>query len=104
RSSDREPGRALVGAAAVTVYEVGVIKDVTTGDSATPQRRYVAVDGGMSDNIRLALYGAEYDARIINRYTDGEEIPSRVVVSHCESGDIVIDNIVLPDDVKAWDV
>ena len=98
-----EPGRALVGAAAVTVYEVGVIKDVTTGDAETPQRRYVAVDGGMSDNIRPALYGAEYDARIINRYTDGEEIPTRIVGSHCESGDILIDNVQLPNDVKAWD-
>lgn len=98
-----EPGRALVGASAVTVYEVGVIKDVTTGDSATPQRRYVAVDGGMSDNIRPALYGAEYDARVINRFTDGEEIPSRVVGSHCESGDILIENISLPNDVAAGD-
>ena len=98
-----EPGRALVGAAAVTVYEVGVIKDVTTGDAETPQRRYVAVDGGMSDNIRPALYGAEYDARIINRYIDGEEIPTRIVGSHCESGDILIDNVQLPNDVKAGD-
>ena len=98
-----EPGRALVGAAAVTVYEVGVIKDVTTGDAETPQRRYVAVDGGMSDNIRPALYGAEYDARIINRYTDGEEIPTRIVGSHCESGDILIDNVQLPNDVKTGD-
>ncbi len=98
-----EPGRALVGAAAVTVYEVGVIKDVTTGDAEVPQRRYVAVDGGMSDNIRPALYGAEYDARIINRYTDGEGIPSRIVGSHCESGDILIENINLPNDVKSGD-
>ncbi|MGG1909936.1 hypothetical protein AB1285_23585 [Microbacterium sp. NRRL B-14842] len=60
-----EPGRAIVGTAGVTLYEVGTTKDVTVASGAT--RRYVSVDGGMSDNARTALYGASYSARLASR-------------------------------------
>ncbi|MDY3127900.1 MAG: diaminopimelate decarboxylase [Corynebacterium sp.] len=99
-----EPGRAIVGGSAVTVYEVGTIKDVVTGDAHVPVRRYLAVDGGMSDNIRPALYGAEYDARIVNRFCDGEAVNSRVVGSHCESGDILINDLEAPKDITSGDL
>ncbi|MDO4908223.1 MAG: diaminopimelate decarboxylase [Corynebacterium sp.] len=96
-----EPGRAIAGPSTVTAYEVGVVKDVHVDDHQT--RRYIAVDGGMSDNIRPALYGAEYDVRLANRFTSGEYIVSRVVGSHCESGDILIKNAELPDDIATGD-
>ncbi|AKK10870.1 diaminopimelate decarboxylase [Corynebacterium uterequi] len=96
-----EPGRAISGPAAVTVYTVGAVKDTQVGPHSW--RRYVAVDGGMSDNIRPALYDAEYDGRLVNRFTEGEELPSRIVGSHCESGDVLINHIDLPDDVQAGD-
>src|SRR5699024_3481717 len=63
-----EPGRAIAGPSTVTVYEVGTIKDVDVDDETT--RRYISVDGGMSDNIRPALYGAQYDARVVSRFTE----------------------------------
>ena len=63
-----EPGRAIAGPGTITLYEVGTVKDVDV--SATAHRRYVSVDGGMSDNIRTALYGAEYDARLVSRASD----------------------------------
>lgn len=99
-----EPGRAIVGPAAVTVYEVGTIKDVHTGKSDVPVRRYVSVDGGMSDNIRPALYDADYDLRVVGRYTEGELVDARVVGSHCESGDILVDELSLPNDVARGDL
>lgn len=99
-----EPGRSLVGASAVTVYTVGTVKDVETGKADLPIRRYLSVDGGMSDNIRPALYGSEYDARIVNRYTDGEPVDSRVVGFHCESGDILINARKLPGDIVPGDL
>src|SRR5437764_9039760 len=60
-----EPGRAIAGPGTITLYEVGTIKDVSLGDESA--RRYVSVDGGMSDNIRTALYDAVYDVRVVSR-------------------------------------
>ncbi|MDU0478409.1 diaminopimelate decarboxylase [Staphylococcus chromogenes] len=98
-----EPGRAIVGPSTVTVYRVGAVKDVTVSD--TQSRRYVAVDGGMSDNIRPALYGAEYDIRLVNRLAEsGEVLSSRVVGSHCESGDILCNSVNLPASVCSGDL
>lgn len=97
-----EPGRAIVGPSTVTVYRVGTVKDVHLDDDRT--RRYLSVDGGMSDNIRPALYGAEYDVRVVSRCVYGSGIPTRVVGSHCESGDIIINNSLVPADVTTGDL
>ena len=97
-----EPGRAIAGPSAVTVYTAGVIKDVDT--SYTTSRRYVAVDGGMSDNIRPSLYGALYDARVVNRFTDGAPTDTRLVGSHCESGDVLVEETSWPDDIAPGDL
>ncbi|PXY20976.1 diaminopimelate decarboxylase [Prauserella muralis] len=103
-----EPGRAIAGPGTVTLYEVGTIKDVALGDDAT--RRYVSVDGGMSDNIRTALYDAAYDVRLVSRASDdGQPRPvsavlSRVVGKHCESGDIVVRDSWLPDTLAPGDL
>lgn len=97
-----EPGRAIAGPSTVTVYEVGTIKDVHVDDDRT--RRYISVDGGMSDNIRPALYGSEYDARVVSRFVDGEPVASRVVGSHCESGDILINDEQYPSDIRTGDL
>ena len=97
-----EPGRAIAGPSAVTVYTAGVIKDVDT--SFTTSRRYIAVDGGMSDNIRPALYGALYDARVVNRFVDGDNTDTRLVGSHCESGDILVENAKWPNDISSGDL
>src|SRR6202040_2025066 len=83
-----EPGRAIAGPGTITLYQVGTVKDVAVSNSA--HRRYVSVDGGMSDNIRTSLYGAEYDVRLISRNSDAPPALSRVVGKHCESGDIVV--------------
>ena len=84
----------------VTLYEVGTIKDVRSDGSAT--RRYVSVDGGMSDNIRTALYQAEYDCRLVSRrQRRPTPVVARVVGKHCESGDIVIRDTWMPEDVGA---
>ena len=99
-----EPGRAISGPAGVTVYSVGAIKDTVIGDGPGDTRRYVSVDGGMSDNIRPALYGAAYDGRVVGRFLDGHATRTRIVGSHCESGDILINEIGLPDDVVAGDL
>ena len=96
-----EPGRAIVGRAGVTLYEVGTLKDVQTGHGT---RRYVSVDGGMSDNARPALYGAQYSARIASRRGDGAPALTRVVGRHCESGDIVVDHEYLPGDIAVGDL
>ena len=96
-----EPGRAIAGPGTVTLYEVGTLKDVPLTGGA---RRYVSVDGGMSDNIRTALYDAEYDVRLVSRGSgrrDGESVLSRVVGKHCESGDIVVRDCWLPADLAA---
>jgi diaminopimelate decarboxylase len=97
-----EPGRAIVGTAGVTLYEVGTTKDVQLGSGVT--RRYVSVDGGMSDNARTALYGAQYSARLASRQGVGAPQLSRVVGKHCESGDIVVDHEYLPADLAPGDL
>ncbi len=97
-----EPGRAIVGPAGVTLYEVGTTKAVEVGDDA--QRLYVSVDGGMSDNPRPALYGAEFSARLASRTSDAPPALVRVVGKHCESGDIVVDAEYLPGDVAPGDL
>nr|WP_239028793.1 diaminopimelate decarboxylase [Pseudonocardia acidicola] len=101
-----EPGRAIAGPGTVTLYEVGTLKDVPLGSSSS--RRYVSVDGGMSDNIRTALYDAVYDCRLVSRASavDGSPEPalSRVVGKHCESGDIVVRDCWLPADLAPGDL
>ncbi len=102
-----EPGRAIIGPAGVTLYEVGTVKDVPVAagtDDAVAVRRYVSVDGGMSDNVRTALYHAEYTGRLANRATDADAALVRVVGKHCESGDIVVRDDYLPGDVRPGDL
>ncbi|GAA2525375.1 diaminopimelate decarboxylase [Rarobacter incanus] len=99
-----EPGRAIAGPSTVTLYSVGVVKPVTVDDGDVKVRTYVSVDGGMSDNIRPALYGAEYTARLANRDSSKVKIRCRVVGKHCESGDIVIPDIDLPADIAPGDL
>jgi diaminopimelate decarboxylase len=93
-----EPGRAIVGPAVFTLYEVGTVKDV---DGI---RSYVSVDGGMSDNIRTALYDASYSATLASRASSAAPILARVVGKHCESGDIVVKDEFLPADVQPGDL
>jgi len=97
-----EPGRAIAGPGTVTLYEVGTTKDVVLG--ATTRRRYVSVDGGMSDNMRTALYDARYDCRLVSRASGGEPTLSRVVGKHCESGDVVVRDCWLPGDLAPGDL
>ncbi|PPK64792.1 diaminopimelate decarboxylase [Actinokineospora auranticolor] len=102
-----EPGRAIVGPGTVTLYEVGTTKDVSLGHGTG--RRYVSVDGGMSDNIRTALYDALYDVRLVSRSSaEGERgdeaVLSRVVGKHCESGDVVVRDCWLPDNLAPGDL
>lgn len=102
-----EPGRAVIGPSTMTVYEVGTIKDVVVSldDSAkTAVRKYVSVDGGMSDNVRPALYGADYSARIASRASEADAALVRVAGKHCESGDIVVAAEYLPGDVASGDL
>jgi diaminopimelate decarboxylase len=93
-----EPGRSIVGPSTVTLYEVGTIKDVDG------LRSYVSVDGGMSDNIRTALYDASYTCALASRSSDAPPVLSRVVGRHCESGDIVVRDCYLPDDLAPGDL
>ncbi|MDQ1322468.1 MAG: diaminopimelate decarboxylase, partial [Actinomycetota bacterium] len=97
-----EPGRAIAGPGTVTLYEVGTVKDVAVSHSA--RRRYVSVDGGMSDNIRTSLYGAQYDVRLVSRGSVAPAVLARVVGKHCESGDIVVRDAWVPDDVEPGDL
>ncbi len=97
-----EPGRAIVGPAGLTLYTVGTVKPVRLDDGRV--RTYVSVDGGMSDNIRPALYGAQYHAEIVGRVSTVEPVLARVVGKHCESGDIVVHEVQLPGDVRAGDL
>jgi diaminopimelate decarboxylase len=97
-----EPGRAIVGPSAITVYEVGTVKDVTLDGGHT--RRYVSVDGGMSDNIRTALYDADYTCVLANRASTAGAVLSRVVGKHCESGDVVVRDTWLPADLAPGDL
>ncbi|MBA2944567.1 diaminopimelate decarboxylase [Streptomyces himalayensis] len=93
-----EPGRAIVGPTAFTLYEVGTIKPLDG------LRTYVSVDGGMSDNIRTALYDAEYSVSLASRTSDAEPMLVRVVGKHCESGDIVVRDAFLPSDLAPGDL
>jgi len=97
-----EPGRAIIGPAGVTLYEVGTVKPVTLDDGSV--RTYVSVDGGMSDNIRTALYDAQYTVALASRESKAEPIQVRVVGKHCESGDIVVRDAMLPGDITAGDL
>jgi diaminopimelate decarboxylase len=97
-----EPGRAIAGPGTITLYEVGTVKDVDV--SSTAHRRYVSVDGGMSDNIRTALYDAAYDARLVSRVSDAPAALARVVGKHCESGDIIVRDTWVPDDLAPGDL
>ncbi|MFG1951154.1 diaminopimelate decarboxylase [Micromonospora sp. NPDC048830] len=102
-----EPGRAIVGPAVFTLYEVGTVKSVPLGtgiDGADGRRSYVSVDGGMSDNIRTALYDASYSATLASRASAAEPMLARVVGKHCESGDIVVKDEFLPADVQPGDL
>ncbi len=93
-----EPGRAIVGPSTLTLYRVGVVKDLP-GLS-----RWVAVDGGMSDNLRPALYGAVHPAVLAGRSSDHGDGPVMLVGKHCESGDVLGDGLTLPVDVTAGDL
>ncbi|MFC0313483.1 diaminopimelate decarboxylase [Gordonia phosphorivorans] len=97
-----EPGRAIAGPAGITLYRVGTIKDVALDGKTV--RRYVSVDGGMSDNIRTVLYDAEYDVRLASRESSASAVVCRVVGKHCESGDIVIRDCWLPEDLAPGDL
>lgn len=97
-----EPGRAIVGPTTTTIYEVGTTKLVTLDDATT--RNYISVDGGMSDNIRPALYGAKYSAFLANRESNAKKTSSRVVGKHCETGDILILDINLAEDIAPGDL
>jgi diaminopimelate decarboxylase len=100
-----EPGRAVIGTSTFTLYSVGTTKEVTVdveGTSAT--RLYVSVDGGMSDNARPALYGADYHVRLANRISSEPAQLVRIAGKHCESGDIVVNADYLPADVEPGDL
>ena len=85
-----EPGRSLIGAAGFTLYRVGVVK-------RTPGVVYAAVDGGMSDNPRPQLYGSRYEALLANRADEPVSGIYRIAGKHCESGDVLIDSVELPE-------
>src|SRR5579875_759993 len=93
-----EPGRGIAGPGTITIYEVGTIKDVDG------LRAYVSVDGGMSDNIRTALYDAEYTCALASRGSSAPPMLCRVVGKHCESGDIVVRHAYLPADLAPGDL
>jgi diaminopimelate decarboxylase len=93
-----EPGRAIVGPSTVTLYEVGTVKHLPGLTS------WVSVDGGMSDNIRPALYDAEHEVTIASRDSDAEPRAVTVVGKHCESGDLVREHAPLPGDVRVGDL
>lgn len=97
-----EPGRAIAGPPTMTVYEVGTVKPVELEDGTT--RRYISVDGGMSDNIRPSLYGADYTCALVSRSSDADDVPSRVVGKHCETGDVVVRSAMLPGDLTPGDL
>jgi diaminopimelate decarboxylase len=84
-----EPGRSLVGNAGVTAYRVGTVKEIPS------IRTYVAVDGGMSDNMRPMLYGSRYEALIADRAAAPAESPATIAGMHCESGDIIVRDAML---------
>jgi len=97
-----EPGRAIVGPSMCTVYTVGTVKRVSLDGGAT--RTYVSVDGGMSDNIRTALYDADYSATLASRVSTAPAVLARIVGKHCEAGDIVVKDEFLPGDIRPGDL
>ena len=97
-----EPGRAIVGPAMCTVYTVGTVKQVELDGGAV--RTYVSVDGGMSDNIRTALYDADYSCTLASRTSAAPPVLTRVVGKHCEAGDVVVKDEFLPGDVRPGDL
>jgi diaminopimelate decarboxylase len=97
-----EPGRAIAGPSTFTLYRVGTVKDVPLDHGES--RRYVSVDGGMSDNIRTALYDADYSCTLASRASSAPPALCRVVGKHCESGDVVVRDEFLPGDVAAGDL
>jgi diaminopimelate decarboxylase len=97
-----EPGRAIVGPAMCTVYEVGTVKRVALDAGAA--RTYVSVDGGMSDNIRTALYDADYSCTLASRHSEATPVLARVVGKHCEAGDILVKDEFVPGDVRPGDL
>ena len=98
-----EPGRAIVGRSTLTVYEVGTVKPLEI-DTGGRRRTYVSVDGGMSDNIRTALYDADYTCTLASRSSLAPPMLVRVVGKHCESGDIVVKDAWLPSDLAPGDL
>jgi len=96
-----EPGRAIVGPAGVAIYTVGTVKKVSLPGGT---RTYVAVDGGMSDNPRPALYESEYSALLAGRHSDAPPMLCRVVGKHCETGDLLVRHAFLPSDLKPGDI
>ncbi|NDE88936.1 MAG: diaminopimelate decarboxylase, partial [Micrococcales bacterium] len=98
-----EPGRVIAGPAGITLYNVGTTKDVAVGDAAEI-RKYVSIDGGMSDNARPALYSADYSVALVSRSAETGPALVRVVGKHCESGDIVVKDAYLPEDVSPNDL
>ena len=99
-----EPGRSVAGPTTVTLYTVTGLKRVELGEGTS--RLYVSIDGGMSDNIRPALYEAAYTALVANRRPDPSVglTRARVVGKHCESGDVVVRDVDLPADLSVGDV
>ncbi len=97
-----EPGRAIAGPAMITLYEVGTVKVVALEDGT--KRVYVSVDGGMSDNIRTALYDADYSVALASRESTAPLVLSRVVGKHCETGDVVVRDALLPSDIAPGDL
>ena len=97
-----EPGRAIAGPSTFTLYTVGTVKEVALGEGRS--RLYVAVDGGMSDNVRPALYEADYSCTLANRSSAAPPRLARVVGRHCESGDVVVLDEWLPADVRPGDL
>lgn len=97
-----EPGRAIVGPSTFALYEVGTVKLVELDGGAT--RTYISVDGGMSDNIRTALYDADYSCTLASRSSKAAPVLARLVGKHCESGDIVVKDEFLPADVRPGDL
>lgn len=93
-----EPGRSIAGPPGLTLYSVGTIKEIPG------LRTYVAVDGGMSDNLRPALYGAEYEAFVPSRVTADRPLIATVAGKHCEQGDVLVRDAHLPADLRVGDV
>jgi diaminopimelate decarboxylase len=97
-----EPGRAIAAPTTTTLYTVGTTKNIELDGGNT--RRYIAVDGGFTDNMRPALYDAKYHALLANRLSTSHDVLSRIVGKHCESGDIIIRDINLPEDISPGDL